>query len=400
MTVHHGRLLFGTIILPLGLTIFGCPQPSPIGGGSTGPTAVDDSYSTEKNTALTVSAPGVLNNDTDADSDPLSAEKLTDPVHGTVVVNTNGSFTYTPAADYHGEDSFTYQASDGSASSAAATVTITVNNTGTPPPIPSSFYGQLHFDQTPTLVGQTLSFSVAGIAAPVATAVITRQGETGPLTYLVDVPGDRPETVGVEGGNEGDVVTVSLGGRVLAKGAWHSGVHAQLDVYSHAVTLPVGWNLVSFAILPADDSPEQVLWSLAGKYDIVYGWNAAGQSWRHYAVEPGYGNDLLHLTPAMGLWIHVTAPNAELQVVGALPTSATIPLVSGWNLVGYPSSESRGIPAGAYARVYAYHPQDAADPWKIYDAQAPAYANDLDSLDPGWGYWVRPGTQTAWPPVP
>jgi VCBS repeat-containing protein len=49
------------------------------------------------------------------------------PDHGTLQLNSNGSFTYTPEANFAGEDSFTYRVSDGSLSSAAATVTLTVS---------------------------------------------------------------------------------------------------------------------------------------------------------------------------------------------------------------------------------------------------------------------------------
>ena len=49
------------------------------------------------------------------------------PTHGTLTLNANGSFTYTPAANYNGTDSFTYQASDGALNSNIATVSITVH---------------------------------------------------------------------------------------------------------------------------------------------------------------------------------------------------------------------------------------------------------------------------------
>ena len=77
-------------------------------------------------TALTVAAPGVLDGDNDPEGDPLSAAVVTGPSHGTLTLNANGSFTYTPAAGYDGTDSFTYRANDGTLNSNAATVTITV----------------------------------------------------------------------------------------------------------------------------------------------------------------------------------------------------------------------------------------------------------------------------------
>ena len=90
------------------------------------PTAVADSHSTSEDTALTISSPGVLANDTDAENDPLTAVLVTGPASGTLTLNSNGSFTYTPNANFHGTDSFTYKANDGAADSAAATVTINV----------------------------------------------------------------------------------------------------------------------------------------------------------------------------------------------------------------------------------------------------------------------------------
>lgn len=93
---------------------------------NTAPTAVADSYATNEDTTLTVAAPGVLGNDSDPEDDPLSAVLVAGPSHGTVTLDADGSFTYTPAANYNGADSFTYKAGDGAANSNTATVPITV----------------------------------------------------------------------------------------------------------------------------------------------------------------------------------------------------------------------------------------------------------------------------------
>jgi len=91
------------------------------------PTAVDDSYTTDEDTPLSIPAPGVLSNDTDADGDLLTAVPGAGPTNGSLTLNSDGSFTYTPNASFFGTDSFTYFANDGTANSAApATVTITV----------------------------------------------------------------------------------------------------------------------------------------------------------------------------------------------------------------------------------------------------------------------------------
>lgn len=96
-------------------------------GGNTAPVAVDDSYAGDQDAALIVSQLlGVLANDTDADSDPLSATLVGDVQHGTLALAADGSFTYTPAPGYCGTDGFSYQASDGQATSAAASVALSV----------------------------------------------------------------------------------------------------------------------------------------------------------------------------------------------------------------------------------------------------------------------------------
>ncbi|HUR22559.1 MAG TPA: cadherin-like domain-containing protein, partial [Acidimicrobiales bacterium] len=86
-----------------------------------------DVYATDYETPLTVPAPGVLANDRDTvDADPLVAGQAGDPAGGSVVLNADGSFTYTPDARFAGPDTFTYTASDGMGYSAPATVSIEV----------------------------------------------------------------------------------------------------------------------------------------------------------------------------------------------------------------------------------------------------------------------------------
>jgi VCBS repeat-containing protein len=99
------------------------------------PTAAGDAYSTAEDTQRTVAAPGVLANDSDVDGNPLSAVLGSGPAHGTLTLNANGSFSYTPAANFNGADSFTYRASDGSANSNLATVSITVTSVNDAPTV-------------------------------------------------------------------------------------------------------------------------------------------------------------------------------------------------------------------------------------------------------------------------
>jgi CSLREA domain-containing protein len=90
------------------------------------PMAVDDSYSVAPGGSLYVGAPGVLSNDSDPDGDPLTAVLNAGPSNGTVQLNSDGSFSYSPNVGFSGTDSFTYKANDGALNSNIATVTIEV----------------------------------------------------------------------------------------------------------------------------------------------------------------------------------------------------------------------------------------------------------------------------------
>ncbi len=101
------------------------------------PVAGADAYSTDRDTPLVVSAAaGLLINDSDADGDVLTVNVDfvgTDATNGTVTLNADGSFTYTPNAGFSGTDSFTYQVVDPEGLGDEGTVTITVNDVNTAP---------------------------------------------------------------------------------------------------------------------------------------------------------------------------------------------------------------------------------------------------------------------------
>jgi len=92
------------------------------------PTVADDTYAVDEDHTLAVDAgAGVLHNDADADGDTLTVTLVTDASHGTLALGADGSFSYTPDADFYGTDSFTYTVNDGLAASGLGTVPITVN---------------------------------------------------------------------------------------------------------------------------------------------------------------------------------------------------------------------------------------------------------------------------------
>lgn len=87
------------------------------------PTVADVSLAGQEDTAV---SGNVLATATDVDGDALTAALVTGPAHGTLLLAADGGFTYTPEADWHGEDSFTVRVNDGALDSAIATVRLTV----------------------------------------------------------------------------------------------------------------------------------------------------------------------------------------------------------------------------------------------------------------------------------
>ena len=90
------------------------------------PSAQNDFFSTQQGVPLSVPAPGVLTNDTSNSGNPLTASLLSGPMGGTLNLNSDGSFTYTPTNNFAGIDDFIYQASDGQTNSNPAMVLIQV----------------------------------------------------------------------------------------------------------------------------------------------------------------------------------------------------------------------------------------------------------------------------------
>lgn len=171
---------------------------------------------------------------------------------------------------------------------------------------------------------------------------------------------------------------------------------------THAIALKAGWNLVSFNLIPNDDNSIEVI--LADIFDdvlLVYAWDATeAGSWMRYAPLAGFGNSLAALDNTMGFWINMKK-DATLTITGTQPTGTDITLYEGWNLIGYPVQNADAIPDALtaidnkYDLILAYKAFDTEDPWKLYDPDAPNYANDLATMAPGWGYWIHITETTA-----
>ncbi|MHC4434392.1 MAG: cadherin-like domain-containing protein, partial [Planctomycetota bacterium] len=94
-----------------------------VSGVNDAPDAADDSAIVDEDGSVDIL---VLGNDSDPDGDELSVTEVSDPANGTTVINPDGTITYTPDANFCGQDSFTYTIIDGNGGSDTATVTVDV----------------------------------------------------------------------------------------------------------------------------------------------------------------------------------------------------------------------------------------------------------------------------------
>jgi Ca2+-binding RTX toxin-like protein len=100
------------------------------------PEAVDNYYATPKKHQLVMQGGDLLANDTDPNGNPLYALLVSGPTNGSVSLNTDGSFVYTPSKKFSGIDYFTYKVTDGFAESDVATAWINVGQSnGAAPPL-------------------------------------------------------------------------------------------------------------------------------------------------------------------------------------------------------------------------------------------------------------------------
>ena|GEM_PF-2438405 len=179
------------------------------------PVAVDDTASVEEDVPATLD---VLSNDSDPDlGDTLTITSHSDPTHGTLVLNTDDAFGYSPAQDFNGSDSFTYTIGDGRGGTATAMVAVTVTPVNDPPVIqspqdgaviPLSDGGATSFTVQATDVdGPALTYAVNG--GPPGLAMDAQTGEATLSAELASA-GEWAATLSTSDGELSDSVAATL----------------------------------------------------------------------------------------------------------------------------------------------------------------------------------------------
>ena len=187
-----------------------------------GPDAVNDSFSTNEDAALNLTAAQLLTNDTDLDGDTLTVTSVdsTTANGGTVSFDpATGAIVYTPAANYNGTDTFTYTVSDGNGGTDTATVTVNVAPVNEAPDAiddganaqyillgTKSIAGSIADWGTPNADG-SVSFSENGITGTIE--AVTKTGTSGSVEFSIGAAGGGLDDygIGVTGGGSEEIDT-------------------------------------------------------------------------------------------------------------------------------------------------------------------------------------------------
>ena len=191
---------------------------------NTAPDAVDDAFTTDEDTAVNgnLFADNGSGVDVDPDGDTFTITGNTDPTNGAVVVNADGSFTYTPNANFNGSDSFTYTIDDGNGGTDTATVNLTINPVNDAPDAVDDAFttdedtavnGNLFADNGSGVDvdpdGDT--FTITGNTDPTNGAVVVNADGSFTYTPNANFNGSDSFTYTIDDGNGGtDTATVNL----------------------------------------------------------------------------------------------------------------------------------------------------------------------------------------------
>lgn len=155
-----------------------------------------------------------------------------------------------------------------------------------------------------------------------------------------------------------------------------------------------GWNLISIPCLADNTSTKSVLSSIEGNYSSIhtYDVNDYSDHWKAYNPDlPSWViNDLVYINEKKGYWINMKN-QSSFYLECTLIQPDEVPLVKGWNLMGYPANNSKEITSalspiqGSYAIIWLYNASDS----KYYYYNVSESNGTLHEVRPYYGYWIN-----------
>jgi VCBS repeat-containing protein len=263
---------------------------------------------------------------TDAESNPLTFIKVSDPAHGKVVINSaSGVFTYTPAKDYNGADSFSFKVNDSKLDSGAATVTLNVAAVNDAPTFAGSLVSVLGTEDV-TLAGTVKATDVD--TGDALTYLIKTQGAKGAATIDAATGAYTYQPTANANGADSFVVSAKDAAGALADQTINVTLAAVNDLPTGSLSLD---GTVSVGRMLTADS---TLADVDGLGKLAYQWSANG-----VAITGASSSQYLLGAADVGKTITVTAsytdkqgtiesftsnPTTKVMGVNAVPTGSLV----------------------------------------------------------------------------
>jgi hypothetical protein len=177
-----------------------------------------------------------------------------------------------------------------------------------------------------------------------------------------------------------------------------SQVVPEVPLPENIINLKQGWNLISIPWIQVEKDVGKVLENINSKYDAVQLYNNSENEdpWKHYREGKLFGNDLSQLDEKMGFWVHITQGGDTMFLYnGTVPSqNQTITLYPGWNMVGFPSGNSK-IRTAALNNVQ-FGPD--VDLVQTFNSTSGLWEelDEFDYLEKGKGYWIHSKVTIVW----
>ena len=205
--------------------------------------------------------------------------------------------------------------------------------------------------------------------------------------FLGSVPNGTSQFVDVQTG-EGDPNNHFY--RICAVDADNDTRCSGEQVGKFTMSLKSGPNLVSIPLVQLNTNLQTVLQTLS--YDNAWSYDPINREWKSFTKSKPYAQSLGYVNHTAGIWVNVTQ-GSNLTIAGVVPTSTTINLHAGWNLVGFPSFNNSYAVVDLKATI-------ALDSMEGFDGSAPPYflraMTDGDLLQAGSGYWINTSSEATW----
>ncbi len=186
-------------------------------------------------------------------------------------------------------------------------------------------------------------------------------------------------------------VTVSDTHSAIAEGSVNVTVTTKIPITTINIPLYEGWNLISIPVKTTDNSIENILSPIAGKYVSIWSYNN-GWNLRVFSTSFRSKSEINSLETGFGYWIKMLS-DSVLTITGKALTDTSIQLNAGWNLIGCNSISAKSLDkiiqpiSDQFISLWGYDNQRKQ--WYQYIINSSARTNSLEMIEPGKGYWLN-----------